>query len=67
MKSGAESEHMSTCSELAAYGSRESGVMLYSSWGFFGFLRQSYGQPGSYCVISKMTSISARHHKNNWD
>lgn len=35
MKSGAESEHMSICSELAAYGDRESGVMLYSSWSFF--------------------------------
>lgn len=37
MKSGAESEHMSICSELAAYGGRESEVMLYSSWVFFFF------------------------------
>lgn len=40
MKSGAESEHMSICSELAAYGDRESGVMLYSSWFFWFFFER---------------------------
>lgn len=65
MKSGAESEHMSICSELAAYGAGSLGS-CFTLLGVF-FLRESYGQPGLYRVISKMTSISARHHKNNWD